>query len=211
MYVYVLYVFRCIVWICVYCMYCLYIPVLHVYVWMVCIVCIVCICMYLHVLYVLEILYVCVCIVCICLYISKRFFRYMHIHAHTYIHTIHTKYRYVANVCMCMYFRVNTYIIQTAGFTYRQIQTCRFPDVGAHLPAVPSGPGQCVLVTGDHLRSPFAFALPLLAWCKWCGLSAGGYEPSEWQPQRRARALYSPVPTLGDVACPGRVPVRTDG
>ena len=110
-------------------MYCLYIPVLHVYVWMVCIVCIVCICMYLHVLYVLEILYVCVCIVCICLYISKRFFRYIHIHAHTYIHTIHTKYRYVANVCMCMYFRVNTYIIQTAGFTYRQIQTCRFPDV----------------------------------------------------------------------------------
>ena len=109
-------------------MYCLYIPVLHVYVWMVCIVCIVCICMYLHVLYVLEILYVCVCIVCICLYISKRFFRYIHIHAHTYIHTIHTKYRYVANVCMCMYFRVNTYIIQTAGFTYRQIQTCRFPD-----------------------------------------------------------------------------------
>ena len=112
-------------------MYCLYIPVLHVYVWMVCIVCIVCICMYLHVLYVLEILYVCVCIVCICLYISKRFFRYIHIHAHTYIHTIHTKYRYVANVCMCMYFRVNTYIIQTAGFTYRQIQTCRFPDVAA--------------------------------------------------------------------------------
>ena len=112
-------------------MYCLYIPVLHVYVWMVCIVCIVCICMYLHVLYVLEILYVCVCIVCICLYISKRFFRYIHIHAHTYIHTIHTKYRYVANVCMCMYFRVNTYIIQTAGFTYRQIQTCRFPDVEA--------------------------------------------------------------------------------
>ena len=113
-------------------MYCLYIPVLHVYVWMVCIVCIVCICMYLHVLYVLEILYVCVCIVCICLYISKRFFRYIHIHAHTYIHTIHTKYRYVANVCMCMYFWVNTYIIQTAGFTYRQIQTCRFPDGGTH-------------------------------------------------------------------------------
>ena len=110
-------------------MYCLYIPVLHVYVWMVCIVCIVCICMYLHVLYVLEILYVCVCIVCICLYISKRFFRYIHIHAHTYIHTIQTKYRYVANACMCMYFRVNTYIIQTAGFTYIQIQTCRFPDV----------------------------------------------------------------------------------
>ena len=115
-------------------MYCLYIPVLHVYVWMVCIVCIVCICMYLHVLYVLDILYVCVCIVCICLYISKRFFRYIHIHAHTYIHTIHTKYRYVANVCMCMYFWVNTYIIQTAGFTYRQIQTCRFPDVALSLP-----------------------------------------------------------------------------
>ncbi len=29
---------------------------------------------------------------------------------------------------MCMYFLVNTYIIQTAGFTYIQIQTCRFPD-----------------------------------------------------------------------------------
>ena len=111
-------------------MYCLYIPVLHVYVCMVCIVCIVCICMYLHVLYVLEIMYVCVCIVCICMYISKRFFRYIHIHAHTYIHTIQTKYRYVANACMCMYFRVKTYIIQTAGFTYIQIQTCRFPDAG---------------------------------------------------------------------------------
>ena len=120
-------------------MYCLYIPVLHVYVCMVCIVCIVCICMYLHVLYVLEILYVCVCIVCICLYISKRFFRYIHIHAHTYIHTIHTKYRYVANVCMCMYFRVNTYIIQTAGFTYRQIQTCRFADAASGRPTI-SGP-----------------------------------------------------------------------
>jgi hypothetical protein len=27
-----------------------------------------------------------------------------------------------------MYFWVNTYIIQTAGFTYIQIQTCRVPD-----------------------------------------------------------------------------------
>ena len=137
-------------------MYCLYIPVLHVYVWIVCIVCIVCICMYLHVLYVLEILYVCVCIVCICLYISKRFFRYIHIHAHTYIHTIHTKYRYVANVCMCMYFRVNTYIIQTAGFTYRQIQTCRFPDAsaGAGKPNV-HGPGAtCSGVVGTSTDAP---------------------------------------------------------
>jgi hypothetical protein len=33
---------------------------------------------------------------------------------------------------MCMYFWVNTYIIQTAGFTYIQIQTCRVPDVGLH-------------------------------------------------------------------------------
>ena len=31
---------------------------------------------------------------------------------------------------MCMYFRVNTYIIQTAGFTYIQIQTGKIPDDG---------------------------------------------------------------------------------
>jgi hypothetical protein len=74
-------------------------------------------------------LYVCVCIVCICLYILKCFCRYIHIHTHTYIHTLQTKYRFVANACMCMYFLVNTYIIQTAGFTYIQIQTCRVPDV----------------------------------------------------------------------------------
>ena len=110
-------------------MYCIYMPVLHVYVCIVGIACMVCICMYLHVLYVLNILYVCVCIVCICLYILKCFCRYIHIHTHTYIHTIQTKYRFVANACMCMYFLANTYIIQTAGFTYIQIQTCRVPDV----------------------------------------------------------------------------------
>ena len=47
-------------------------------------------------------------------------------------------------VCICMYlhvlyvfFRVNTYIIQTAGFTYIQIQTCRVPD-GMHISAPPA-------------------------------------------------------------------------
>jgi hypothetical protein len=111
-------------------MYYMYIPVLHVYVCIVGIACMVCICMYLHVLYVLNILYVRVCIICICLYVLKCFCRYIHIHTHTYIHTIQTKYRFVANACMCMCFWVNTYIIQTAGFTYIQleIQTCRVPD-----------------------------------------------------------------------------------
>ena len=28
------------------------------------------------------------------------------------------------------------------------------------------------------------------------GWASGGYEPSDWQPRRHARALYSPVPTL---------------
>jgi len=36
-----------------------------------------------------------------------------------------------------MYFWVNTYIIQTAGFTYIQIQTCRVPDGEALLCACP--------------------------------------------------------------------------
>ncbi len=115
------------VWVCIVCiyLYCMYMYVLLVL--RVCH-CMVCICMYLHVLYVLNILYVWVCIVCICLYILKCFCRYIHIHTHTYIHTIQTKYRFVANACMCMYFWVNAYIIQTAGFTYIQIQTCRIPD-----------------------------------------------------------------------------------
>ena len=110
---------------------------LHVYVYVsTCIVCIVCICMYPHVLRVLKVLYVCVCIVCMCMYFMKYFYIYIHIHTHTHIQTIQTKNRYVANVCMRMYFWFNTYTIHTACFIYIHIQTCRFPDAR---PAPPSG------------------------------------------------------------------------
>ena len=133
----------CIVWIVLCCMYCMNMIVLHVYVCISCIVCIVCIRMYLHVLHVLNVLYVWVCIVCMRLYIFKYFYRYIHIHAHTYIHTIQTKYRNDVNVCMCMYFWLNTYIIHTACFTYIHIQTCRFPDEVAY---------PCVFKWNVHLR-----------------------------------------------------------
>ena len=42
------------------------------------------------------------------------------------------------------------------------------------------------------------------------GWASGGYEPSDWQPRRHARALYSPVPTLATLLVL-RAPVRTDG
>ena len=111
---YVLLVYTCIACIWMDGLYCVYSVYLHVSACIVCIGNIVCMCMY-------------------CLYMSVYLETFFQIHTHTYtyrhIHTIQTKYRYVANACMCMYFRVNTYIIQTAGFTYIQIQTCRIPDV----------------------------------------------------------------------------------
>ena len=100
-----------------YCWYCVYGVYLYVSACIVCIEYIVCMCMY-------------------CLYMSVYLEMFLQIHAH--IHTIQTKYRYDANACMCMYFRVNTYIIQTAGFTYIQIQTCRVPDVPSPAGLIPS-------------------------------------------------------------------------
>ena len=128
------------VWVCIVCIwvYCLNYCVLYLFHEYVCIACI------LFVVYVLYVLFVLVCIrlycmysmYCVycmyCMYLFVYMMTYIQIHTHTYIHTIQTKYRNDANVCMCMYFWLNTYIIHTACFTYIHIQTCRFPDAGYH-------------------------------------------------------------------------------
>ncbi len=64
-------------------------------------------------------------------------FLQIHAHTDTCIHAIQTKYRNVDNVCMYIYIWVNTYMIHTACFTYKQIQTCRSPDDQCEDPVKP--------------------------------------------------------------------------
>ena len=108
---YVLLVYTCIACICMYCLYCVYSVYLYVSACIVCIGNIVCMCMY-------------------CLYMSVYLETFFQIHTHTctYIHTYNTNKIQICSKCMYVYVFSGKYIIQTAGFTYIQIQKCRIPD-----------------------------------------------------------------------------------